>query len=306
MKPDIIGRNQGMIRVMEAIKKAALSDRNVLVLGETGTGKDLVARTIHESGPRRDRPFVAVNCANLSEGLLESELFGHAQGAFTGAVREKAGLLDEAGCGTAFLDEVGELSLAIQAKLLRLIDHRESRRLGGLRTRYIRARFVFATNREPLQEVAEGRFRRDLYYRINVVTIRIPALRDRKDDIPLLAAFFTEREALRTGFPVSLSNEALEKLMEYDYPGNVRELENIVERSIINADRGVIEPEHIRLEREDRLAKGSWTRSEVLHTLESCRFNKTLAARKLGTSRRQFYRILERLKLENLTRKVDS
>lgn len=294
-----------MVLVMESIKKAALSDKNILVLGETGTGKDLVARTIHEVGPRHSQPFVAVNCANLSEGLLESELFGHALGAFTGAVREKAGLLDEAGCGTAFLDEVGELPPTIQAKLLRLIDQRESRRVGGLQTRPIRARFVFATNRELFQDVVEGRFRRDLYYRINVVTIRIPALRDRRDDIPLLAAYFAEREALRMGSKVSLSNEALEKLSEHDYPGNVRELENIVERSILYADRGLVKPENIRFEAGDFSAGGHRMRSDILRALESCRFNKTLAARKLGTSRRQLYRILKQYKLDHFTKKAD-
>ncbi len=302
MKADIVGRNPGMILVMEAIKKAALSDKNVLVLGETGTGKDVVAQTIHECGPRHALPFVAVNCANLSEGLLESELFGHIQGAFTGAVREKAGLLDEAGCGTAFLDEVGELSLAIQAKLLRLIDQRESRRVGGLQTRPIRARFVFATNRELLHEVVEGRFRRDLYYRINVVTIRIPALRDRKDDIPLLAMHFVEKESLHTKSPLSLSREALEKLGGHDYPGNVRELENIIERAVLFADRGVIKPEHIRFE-SGEIDRLSWKQSEILRTLESCRFNKTLAARKLGTSRRHLYRILKRYSLDCFTKK---
>lgn len=240
-----------MAPVLSGVIKAASCDKNVLVLGETGTGKDTVARRIHELSPRRDEPFVAINCANLPEGLFESELFGHARGAFTGAVREKSGLLDVAERGTVFYDEIGELALPLQARMLRLLDKRESRRLGGVRTRIVRARFIFATNRDLLWDVREGRFRKDLYYRINVIRIRIPPLAVRREDIPELVRFFVDRENGQAGLAKSISGAAMAKLMRYGFPGNVRELENIVTRAMVLSEGEEIGTDDIAFDPED-------------------------------------------------------
>jgi transcriptional regulator with GAF, ATPase, and Fis domain len=231
----LVGRSAPMQRLFALIDKIARSnDTTVLITGETGTGKELVARAIHLNSGRAKRPFVAVNCAALTDTLLESELFGHERGAFTGAVAQKKGKLEVAEGGTVFLDEVGELAPALQSKLLRALQEREIERVGGTRAVRIDVRLVSATNRNLADDTAAGRFRRDLFHRLNVVQIALPPLRDRRDDIPQLASHFVARFAQKAGRPIrAISPDALKYLVAYDWPGNVRELENTMERAIV-------------------------------------------------------------------------
>jgi len=290
----LIGTSPVMVAVVRTLSHAARSDKSVLLLGETGTGKDLAARKIHELSSRGSYPFVAINCSNLPEGLFESELFGHARGAFTGAVHEKAGLLDIAGNGTVFLDEIGELALHLQAKILRLLDKKESRKLGGTQTKTVTARFVFATNKDLMIKVQDGSFRSDLYYRISVIRIKIPALRERRGDLPELVKHFVETENRRNNTQKILAPDALNKIMSYDFPGNVRELENILERSFVFADRDLIRAEDLRFDLEPGISQAESTSRLLARTLEQCHWNKTRAASKLGKSRRQLYRLLDK------------
>ena len=220
-----------MERLYRIIAKAAQSTHPVLILGESGTGKELVAHAIHFSGPFRDKPFIPVDCGSLVPTLIESELFGYVRGAFTGAMNAKDGLLTIAEGGTVFLDEVGELSLDLQSKLLRAIQEHEIRPVGSTKRVAINVRILAATNRDLETAVAEGKFRRDLYFRLNVLTLRLPALRQRKQDIPALVAHFMDRLNRGLAEPRSLSDEALKALATYDWPGNVRELENCLERA---------------------------------------------------------------------------
>jgi DNA-binding NtrC family response regulator len=227
----IVGRSPEMEKLYRIISKAAHSTHPVLVLGESGTGKELVARAIHFSGPYHDKPFIPVDCGSLVPTLIESELFGYVKGAFTGAVRSKDGLLAIADGGTVFLDEIGELPIDLQAKLLRALQEKEIRPVGGTKSIPINVRILAATNKDLEQCVAQGTFRRDLYFRLNVLTLRIPPLRDRKQDIPLLTGHFLERLARATGVQRNISDEALKLLLAYDWPGNIRELENCLERA---------------------------------------------------------------------------
>src|SRR5881398_151219 len=227
----IVGRAPEMEKLYRIIAKAAQSTHPVLILGESGTGKEMVARSIHFSGPFRDKPFIPVDCGSLVPTLIESELFGYVKGAFTGAVQSRDGLLAIAEGGTVFLDEVGELPVDLQAKLLRAIQEREIRPVGSTRRIAINVRILAATNRDLEQAVAQGTFRRDLYFRLNVLSLRIPPLRERRQDIPLLAAHFLERLSRTSGQERSLSDEAMKALLAYDWPGNVRELENCLERA---------------------------------------------------------------------------
>jgi transcriptional regulator with GAF, ATPase, and Fis domain len=294
MSTTLVGSSPSMVGLWEEIKKAARCDKTVLLLGETGTGKDLVARKIHELGPRAGMPFVAVNCSALPETLFESELFGHDRGAFTGAVSEKQGLLEAAGKGTLFMDEIGELTLPLQAKILRLLDKKEARRVGGTAIKRVEARFIFATNRDLVRAVKDGSFRQDLYFRVNVLRIEVPALRERKEDIPALIEFFLERENARSGMSRRISDEALEKIMKHDFPGNVRELENVLERAYVSSEADLIRASEIRFDREEPRAKGNISSGQLVALLDRCRWNKSLAARQLGKSRRQLYRMLEK------------
>ncbi len=227
----IIGRAPDMEKLYRIIAKAAHSSHPVLILGESGTGKELVARSIHFSGPYRDKPFIPVDCGSLVPTLIESELFGYVKGAFTGAVQSKEGLLAIAEGGTVFLDEVGELPIDLQAKLLRAIQEKEIRPVGSTKQIPINVRILAATNRDLEQAVAQGTFRRDLYFRLNVLSLRIPPLRERRQDIPLLTAHFLERQERTSGQRRTLADEALKVLLAYDWPGNVRELENCLERA---------------------------------------------------------------------------
>src|ERR1700676_4574367 len=227
----IVGRAPEMEKLYRIIAKAANSSHPVLILGESGTGKEMVARSIHYSGPFHDKPFVPVDCGSLVPTLIESELFGYVKGAFTGANQSKDGLLAMAEGGTVFLDEVGELPVDLQAKMLRAIQEKEVRPVGSTRRVPINVRILAATNRDLEQAVMQGEFRRDLYFRLNVLSLRIPALRERRQDIPLLIAFFLERMVRTSGQEKILSDEALKAMLAYDWPGNVRELENCLERT---------------------------------------------------------------------------
>jgi PAS domain S-box-containing protein len=242
--PDMIGQSPGLRAVLERVARVARSATTVLVLGETGSGKELVARAIHEASPRRDRVLVKVNCAAISAGLVESELFGHERGAFTGAVQRRKGRFETAHGGTLFLDEVGELPLEAQSKLLRVLQERELERVGGTETVRVDVRVVAATNRDLAEMVASGKFREDLYYRLAVFPVELPPLRARPGDVPLLARFFLGRFARRSGKRIEdLSPAALERLAAYHWPGNVRELENVIERAVILTEGPVIEAE---------------------------------------------------------------
>jgi two-component system response regulator HydG len=245
----LVGRSPGMRAVTELIRRVAATTTPVLVLGETGTGKELVARDIHADGPRRDAPFVAVNCAALPEALLESELFGHVRGSFTGATQTRRGLFVEANNGTLFLDEIGDMPLALQSKLLRVLETGEVRSLGSDGSHKTDVRIIAATHRDLVADIRAGRFRQDLYFRLNVVPIRIPPLRERATDIPLLLEHFVRKGALR--FPQAASTtftpEALALLVRYAWPGNVRQLENAVDRWLITSDRHEIGEADVRV-----------------------------------------------------------
>ena len=302
----IIGNSYVVKRKLEFINKVAKSDKNVLIWGETGTGKDLTAKKLHELSERKNKPFVAINCVNIPEVLFEAELFGYLRGAFTGAIREKVGLLEIAKDGTIFLDEIGDLSLHLQAKILRIIEEKVLRRIGDTILRKIYARFIFATNKNLHEEVKNGRFRKDLYYRINVVRLYIPPLKERKADIPLLVKHILERENNRKRPKKEISNCALKKLMTYDFPGNIRELENIIQRACVLSERNVLSEKDIifDFDNESSLDKDlEITPNQLRKTLEKCRWNKTRAATEIGKSRRQFYRLLEKYQMKDCVRK---
>ncbi len=247
----LIGTSEALVSLKEIIGRVAKSDATVLITGESGTGKEVIAREIHRLSPRSSEPFVAVNVGGVHEQLMESELFGHEKGAFTGADSRKIGLFELAGTGTLFLDEIGEMPMNLQVKLLRVVQERSMRRLGGSRDIPVAARIVSATNRDIEARVAGGDFREDLYYRLNVVRISVPPLRERKEDIPVLVSFLLERIASRMGVkPKPLSDAATGELLAYPFPGNIRELENILERSLIYASGDAILPADLGLIRK--------------------------------------------------------
>ncbi|MFH0822985.1 MAG: sigma-54 dependent transcriptional regulator [Pseudomonadota bacterium] len=242
----IIGRSREMREIFSLIARVAPSKANVLIIGESGTGKELIARAIHHKSLRMDRPFVTVNCAAIPENLLESEMFGHVKGAFTGAVVNKPGLVEESDKGTLFLDEIGEIPQSVQVKLLRFLQDREFRRVGGTEAKKLDVRVLAATNKNLEREMAEGRFREDLYYRLNVIRIRVPALKEREDDIPALADHFLKKFAAEQSRDIRrVSSLAMRVLMSYDFPGNVRELENIIERCVTLEHTDQLTAEHL-------------------------------------------------------------
>jgi len=245
--PNIIGDSPNLKAVLAAIDRAAGTDTTVLLEGESGTGKELCARALHNASARAHGPFVAINCAAIPENLLEAELFGYERGAFTGAQQRKIGKFEMAQRGTIFLDEIGEMPLALQAKMLRCIETKRIERLGGNQSILVDVRIVAATNRMLRQAVAMRQFREDLYFRLSVFPVTVPPLRDRKDDIPKLALHFVERTARDVGKKLTLSPEALEALVEYAWPGNVRELQNAIERAVILADGDRLLPRHLSL-----------------------------------------------------------
>lgn len=243
---NIVGNSEAMHSIFDLIKRVSAAPTNVLITGESGTGKEVVAKAIHYNGPLKDRPFVTVNCGAIPENLMESEMFGHKKGSFTGAIADKAGLFETADGGTLFLDEVGELPLTIQVKLLRAIQERMIRRVGATDDVKVDVRIIAATNRNLEEMVQKGTFRQDLYYRLNVINIRTPSLRERRDDIPLLANHFLRKYNEKLGKNIGgISAEAMEILKKYDYPGNVRELENLIERTVALEGGATILPESL-------------------------------------------------------------
>jgi transcriptional regulator with GAF, ATPase, and Fis domain len=292
----IIGCSKAMDEVFQLIRKIAQSDQNVLIYGETGTGKNLAAKKIHELSRRKTQPLLTINCANIPGELFEAELFGYGKGAFTGAVKEKQGLLETARSGAVFLDEIGELPFLIQAKLLQTIENKELRRVGETRLRKILARFIFATNKDLQDEVTKGKFRKDLFYRINVVSLFMPPLKDRKEDIPLLVEFFLNKNMVDRCGTNRMSWGAIKKLVDYEYPGNIRELENIVTRALLFKNGKTIFAQDISFDNASyqRGSRSGITPKRIQEALEHCRWNKTLAAKEVGKSRRQFYRLLEK------------
>lgn len=243
---NMVGNSAPMHAIFDLIKRVSHSNTNILITGESGTGKEVIAKSIHYSGPLKDKPFVTVNCGAIPENLMESEMFGHKKGSFTGAVVDKTGLFEVANNGTLFLDEVGELPLAVQVKLLRAIQERIIRRVGATDDTKVEVRIIAATNRNLEDMVAKGTFRQDLFYRLNVINIKSPSLRDRSDDIPLLANFFLKKYNERLGKNIgSISDEAMTIMKKYNYPGNVRELENMIERTVALEAGSTILPESL-------------------------------------------------------------
>jgi transcriptional regulator with PAS, ATPase and Fis domain len=242
-KTEIIGTHPLMQKLSHIIAKVAKTDATVLVSGESGTGKELVARRLHEISTRDERPFVAVNCGTIPGDLLESEMFGHQKGSFTGAHDQRPGMFQLAHTGTIFLDEIGEMSLPLQVKLLRVLQDREIRPVGADRAFHVDVRVIAATNKDLQTEVKAGRFREDLYYRLQVIPITITPLRERRSDIPLLIEHFLRQHNESRPYPISISEEAMVLLWEYDWPGNIRELENVIERTVILSDAPVIRPD---------------------------------------------------------------
>jgi len=306
----LVGQSHQMAEIYKLVARVASLETTVLIQGETGTGKELVARAIHDASARAGRPFVVVDCAALPETLFESELFGHERGAFTGAFAARRGLLEMSAGGTCLLDEIGELTTPLQAKLLRTLQERTIRRVGGNDPIPVDVRVVAATNRDLRKLAAEGEFRDDLYYRLNVVTITVPPLRERSSDIPLLAQHFLETFAHRTERPVKrLAPEALALLAAYHWPGNVRELENVIERAVALSSSETLLPDdfppHLRdAGRAPRLPAAGMTLEEVKRwylnkVLEEAGGNKLRAAELLGIDRRTLYRILERQATED-------
>jgi transcriptional regulator with GAF, ATPase, and Fis domain len=307
----MVGESKAMREVYEFVSRVAGRDSTVLISGESGTGKELVARAVHTNSPRADKPFVAINCAAITETLLESELFGHERGAFTGAVAQKKGKLEVAEGGTVFLDEIGELAVAMQAKLLRVLQEREFERVGGTRPIKLDVRLIAATNRDLKEASHTGTFRSDLYYRLNVVSLQMPALRERREDIPLLAAFFAAQHGEKVKRRVAgISPEAQACLTRYDWPGNVRELENAIERAVVLGSTEVILAEDLPdsiLEETaasgqpvNALAEGIREAKKVLieRAIEQADGNYTEAAKLLGVHANHLFRLIRTLNLK--------
>ena len=307
--PSLAGTSSALRQTTELIRQVADSDATVLITGESGTGKELVARALHELSPRAKEPFVAINCGAMPAPLLESELFGHVRGAFTDAKTSRGGLFLQAGRGTIFLDEVGEMPLEMQVKLLRVLQERTVRPVGGDTEMPFEARVVTATNRDLETEVDEKRFREDLFYRINVVAIPVPSLRARAGDVLVLAQHILTRIAARTGKPlISVAQDAARKMMAYDWPGNVRELENCIERAVAMCDGKEVKLENLPIKVQkfesarleiptdspaEMIPLTEMERRYVRQVLSSVGGNKTHAARVLGIDRRSLYRRLE-------------
>lgn len=304
-----VAESPAMLEKMDLVKRVAPTDSSVLILGESGVGKELFAEQLHLHSRRADRPFVRVNCAALPESLLESELFGHVKGAFTDANRDRIGRFELADGGTIFLDEIGELPLALQAKLLRVLQERTFEKVGASEPKSVDVRIVAATNRDIEVEVSEGRFRRDLYYRLNVLPLYIPPLRSRPEDIPGLARFFLKRLNHETKKQIrGFSHEAIEQLLSYSWPGNVRELENAVERAVVITRSDEILPGDLVLQRSSndssRYAGNSlkdavnmFKKQYLRATLERCDWNQTISAKELGIQRTYLSRLIKELEI---------
>ncbi len=306
----LITQDATLLRLLESARQIAPTDTNVLISGESGTGKELLARYIHQHSMRDDGPFIAINCGAMQEDLLANELFGHEKGAYTGANESRTGVIEAAGGGTLFLDEVGEMSLGMQVKLLRVMQESEVQRLGATQATPVNVRWIAATNRDLRNEVAAGRFRQDLYFRINVVGLQLTPLSQRKNDVPLLAFYFLRKHALRMGREVTdIAADAMAILNDYDYPGNVRELENLIERGIALA-RGheltsaelpaELAQYSVRIVREKDGSLPTLAEREVeyiQYVLEQCHGNRTQAAQILGIDRVSLWRKLKKYQL---------
>jgi two-component system response regulator AtoC len=302
---EMIGMSPPMVEVYKMIARVARTGTTILIQGESGSGKEVVARAIHANSDRVKFPFVAVNCGALTESLLESELFGHVKGAFTGAAYMKQGLFEAANRGTVFLDEISETSPNMQTRLLRVLEEREIQRVGSMERIPVDIRVIAATNKELQQQVKDGKFREDLYYRLNVVTINAPSLRERMADLPLLFDHFLKRHSRRMGKTIAVHEDVLEMLAAYSWPGNVRELENVVERAVTLNTTGVLAPsdfaeEFHRSEKSPTLFPHELVsleeieRQYILHVLDRLNGNMSRAAELLEIDRRTLYRMLER------------
>lgn len=309
----IIGTTPQIRKIFEIIEAVKDTESSVLIHGETGTGKELIARALHYSSRKAPLPFVTVNCAAIPKELMESELFGYEKGAFTGAVNQKKGKIEEVEGGTLFLDEIGELELSLQAKLLRVIQERELERLGNNKKIKVNFRLISSTNRDLRREVREGRFREDLYYRINVVDIKVPPLRERKDDIPLLTIEFAKEFNEREGKEINISNEVIRVFQKYHWPGNVRQLRNVIERSIVMTKGNSLDlidlPEefHILDCNEGKTVESNGVKTikelekdAIIEALRKCRGNKSKASKILGISRKAFYKRLKEFGHDNV------
>jgi DNA-binding NtrC family response regulator len=305
---NIVGRSPAMQQIFSSVMRVAASRATVLLAGESGVGKDLIARAIHFHSPRRDRPFVKINCTALPENLMESELFGYEKGAFTGANMSKAGKFEQADTGTVMLDEIGDVPGNIQVKLLRVLQEREVERLGSNKTLHIDVRVIAATNRDLRAALEDGTFREDLYYRLNVVPIEIPPLRERKEDIPYLVRFFVDKLARENGGHVrGITDAAIDKLMQYSWPGNVREIENVIERSIVMTTGDKLDADDIRLDMNLRtrphageaglpegMSLDQYEQELIRNALKQANNNKSQAARILGLTRNSLrYRLTQ-------------
>jgi two-component system NtrC family response regulator len=310
----IIAASKKMEEVLSIAARVAESKASVLIRGESGTGKELLAKAIHFAGPRKDKPFVAVNCAALNENLLESELFGHERGAFTGADKQRIGRFETADGGTMFLDEVGDLPLSTQVKLLRVLQEQKFERVGSSKTIPVDVRVMAATNRDLNKLIQDGKFRDDLYYRLNVVTIEIPPLRDRREDIKPLIEFYTKKFSAETKYPdIGFSKEAMDSLMKYNYPGNVRELENIIHRAVVLSRGELITTSEVsgelktesgeKFEDNSKLDLNeqveSLEKKLVMKALHEAKGNQTQAAKLLGISERNLRYRLNKWGLKN-------
>jgi len=295
---NVIGRSTAMQEIFATIMRVAPTRATVLLAGESGVGKDLIARAIHFHSPRRDKPFVKINCTALPENLMESELFGYDKGAFTGAVASKPGKFEQADTGTVMLDEIGDVPPAIQVKLLRVLQERELERLGSNKTRQIDVRVIAATNADLRVALENGTFREDLYYRLNVLPLNIPPLRERKVDIPYLAEHFVRKIAADLGRSCTIGQDALDKLADYDWPGNVRELENVIERSLVMATGTELDAADIKLENAPKpraqnetnflpegMSLDQYEQEIIREALRRADGNKSQAARMLGLTR---------------------
>jgi DNA-binding NtrC family response regulator len=319
---NIVGKSKRMQEIYRVIAKVSMTDSTVLIYGQSGTGKELIARAIHFNSPRREKQFVPVDCAALSENLLESELFGHVRGSFTGAVTTKPGLFEVADGGTVFLDEVGNISLSIQAKLLRVLQEREFTAVGGTKAKKVDIRLIAATNKDLEKMIKEEVFREDLYYRLNIVPIYLPTLKERQEDIPLLAVHFLKKYAEEMGKTIrGFTPEAMEKMMKYPWPGNVRELENVIERTVVMIDDELVRMEHLILPGQqdkeilenqipmtsDELkeikkqvrekAVEEIERAFVINALERHQWNVTRAAEEVGMLRPNFQALMRKYNL---------
>jgi two-component system response regulator HydG len=312
--PGIIGHSKEMQQALDLVMRVAPTDATILIQGESGTGKEVIAKAIHHTSPRAQHAFVAVNCGALPEPLLESEIFGHVKGAFTGATVHKKGLFEDAHGGTFFLDEIGDMPLSLQVKFLRVLQEGEIRRVGSNQATTVDVRVLAATNRDLGQLMQQGQFREDLYYRLNVIPLVLPPLRERREDIPALAEHFLRRFGDKQHRPLSLTANAVERLLRYPWPGNVRELENAMERTAILARNDLIGPDelppHIAsgtplgpapvLPREQTLAEVE--KSHIFQTLERCGWNHSHAAEALGIGRTSLWRKLKEYQIEERLR----